>query len=78
MEHVLRVDWEHLMRDKRILDSPYYLRERGHPVVAIWGLGFVEARHDPQMVASIVRHIKSITPGGAYVWGGGQSITLHY
>lgn len=70
IEHVLRVDWEHLMRDKRILESPYYLKERGMPVVAIWGLGFVEARHDPATVARIARNFKSVTPGGAYLWAG--------
>ncbi|KAG8836290.1 hypothetical protein FRC17_007440 [Serendipita sp. 399] len=70
IEHVLRVDWNHLLNDKRILDSPYYLKEKGQPVVAIWGFGFVRNLHDPQTVASIVRHIKSVTPGGAYIWGG--------
>jgi hypothetical protein len=75
VEHVLRVDWDHLVKDKDILDSPYYLKERGQPVVAIWGFGFQEAHHDPNKVASIVRHIKSVTPGGAYVWGGGKSLS---
>ncbi|PVF96245.1 hypothetical protein CPB86DRAFT_670525, partial [Serendipita vermifera] len=70
VEHVLRTDWDHLLKDKEILNSPYYLRERGQPVIAIWGFGFQEAHHDPNMVASIVRHLKSVTPGGAYVWGG--------
>jgi hypothetical protein len=72
IEHVLRVDWDHLVRDKRILDSPYYLKERGMPVIAIWGFGFVEARHDPSIVARIARHLKSVTPGGAYLWAGGE------
>ncbi|KAG8764379.1 hypothetical protein FRC16_008422, partial [Serendipita sp. 398] len=70
IEHILRVDWNHLVNDKRILDSPYYLKEKGQPVVAIWGFGFVKDQHNPQTVASIVRHIKSVTPGGAYIWGG--------
>lgn len=74
------MDWDHLLRDKRILDSPYYLKERGQPVVALWGLGFAEARHNPQTVTSIVRHIKSTLPQGVYVWAGGewQSARFYY
>jgi hypothetical protein len=78
IEHVLRVDWDHLVRDKRILDSPYYLKERGMPVIAIWGFGFVEAHHDPSVVARIARHFKSVTPGGAYLWAGGELYGLFF
>jgi hypothetical protein len=35
---VLEQDWVHLMRDKCILDSPNYLREKGRPVIALWGM----------------------------------------
>ncbi|CCA77856.1 hypothetical protein PIIN_00503 [Serendipita indica DSM 11827] len=70
IEHVLRVDWHHLLSDKRILDSPYYVREKGQPVVAVWGLGFEGARHTPQSAAAIARNFKSSIPGGAYVWAG--------
>ncbi len=73
IEFVLQADWHHLISDKRILDSPYYLRERGQPVVAVWGLGFEGARHTPQTAAAIARNFKSSVPGGAYVWAGGSS-----
>lgn len=33
----IRADWKHLIQDKRILDSPNYLKEKGKPVVAVWG-----------------------------------------
>ncbi|KLO08176.1 hypothetical protein SCHPADRAFT_944668 [Schizopora paradoxa] len=70
IERVIKVDWKHLLCDKRILDSPAYLHEGGKPVVALWGLGFVNRGHDPESVRRIVQYIKSITPGGAYVMAG--------
>lgn len=39
-DKVMRIftrDWLHLIREKRILDSPNYLKERRMPVVALWG-----------------------------------------
>jgi hypothetical protein len=38
IQHVIERDWLHLMRDKGILNSPTYLREKGKPVVGIWGM----------------------------------------
>lgn len=35
---VLAQDWTHLMRNKKILDSPNYLHEKGRPVVGLWGM----------------------------------------
>lgn len=37
IQKVLERDWIHLIRDKGILDSPNYLREKGKPVIALWG-----------------------------------------
>jgi len=38
IQRVLEQDWTHLVRDKCILDSPNYLREKGSPVIALWGM----------------------------------------
>lgn len=38
VQTVLEQDWIHLLREERILDSPSYLREKGKPVVALWGM----------------------------------------
>lgn len=38
---VLEQDWIHLLREECILDSPNYLREKGKPVVTLWGTTFV-------------------------------------
>ncbi len=37
IEKVIKVDWQHLLRDRCILDSPAYLHEDGRPVIALWG-----------------------------------------
>ncbi len=34
---VIEHDWMHLVRVKGVLDSPSYLKEKGKPVVALWG-----------------------------------------
>lgn len=34
---VLERDWVHLMHEKGVLDSPNYLKEKGKPVIALWG-----------------------------------------
>jgi len=38
IQRVLEQDWVHLVREKGILDSPNYLREKGKPVVGLWGM----------------------------------------
>ena len=37
IEEIIKYDWKHLVFDKRVFDSPSYLREKGKPVVALWG-----------------------------------------
>jgi len=37
IQKVLERDWVHLVRTLRVLDSPNYLREKGKPVIALWG-----------------------------------------
>lgn len=70
IERVIKQDWLHLIRDKGILDSPNYLREKGKPVIALWGFGFSDRNHSPAMVRAVTSYIRSVTPGGAYIFGG--------
>ena len=37
IEDIIKFDWKDLVFNKRIFDSPSYLREKGKPVVALWG-----------------------------------------
>ena len=37
IQRVLERDWIHLVHELGVLDSPNYLREKGKPVIALWG-----------------------------------------
>ena len=43
MDEVI-ADWRRLRSDLRITDSAAYLRHRGAPLVAVWGVGFNDSR----------------------------------
>ncbi|KAJ7596528.1 hypothetical protein C8J56DRAFT_917665 [Mycena floridula] len=69
IQAILENDWIHLIR-QGVLDSPSYLREKGRPVIAIWGFGFSNSHHSPQVVSNITKFFRDSTPGGAYIKGG--------
>ncbi|EMD41457.1 hypothetical protein CERSUDRAFT_110033 [Gelatoporia subvermispora B] len=70
IQKIIEFDWPHLVREKGVLDSPNYLHENGKPVVALWGFGFADSRHDPNTVRAITKFIRDNTPGGAYIMAG--------
>ncbi|KAG6817286.1 hypothetical protein H0H87_010628 [Tephrocybe sp. NHM501043] len=70
IQKILERDWVHLIRNQGILDSPNYLREKGKPVVALWGFGFENAGHTPALVRAVTAYIRNVTPGGAYIMAG--------
>ncbi|KAF8878452.1 hypothetical protein BD779DRAFT_1628560, partial [Infundibulicybe gibba] len=70
IQSILERDWVHLIRDKGILDSPNYLKEKGKPVLALWGFGFDNAGHTPALLRSITAYFRSMTPGGIYLMAG--------
>lgn len=37
IQRILESDWVHLVHELRVLDSPNYLKEKGKPVIALWG-----------------------------------------
>ena len=58
IENIIRFDWKHLLFNKRIFDSPSYLREKGKPVVALWGTAVslpVTARRPILIMAVLAR-----------------------
>ncbi|KAJ3522444.1 hypothetical protein NM688_g8872 [Phlebia brevispora] len=70
IQRVLEKDWIHLIREKRVLDSPSYLREKGKPVVTIWGFGMNDNGHSPETIRACTNFIRNNTPGGAYIMAG--------
>ena len=61
------------VNSERILESPLYLRERGRPVVVIWGLGFAERGHDPLAMKRLVCRLRESHEGGLWLMAGTPS-----
>ncbi|QRW05819.1 xylosidase/arabinosidase [Ceratobasidium sp. AG-Ba] len=59
-------DWEFLVNQKHVLDSPAYVREHGKPVIALWGVGFKNASQDPQTILNLIRRLSEAS-GGAFI-----------
>ena len=60
-------DWNHLVRDLKITDSPFYATQNGKPVVCIWGFGFNSRQNLPANSLAIINWLKK---SGYYVIGG--------
>jgi hypothetical protein len=68
----LKADWKHLVNDLKLTGSARYQRHAGHPVVAIWGLGFSDRPGTPQQAQAIIDWMKNgaDNPAPATVLGG--------
>lgn len=64
---IIDQDWQHLIRDLFILDSPAYLRERGSAVICLRGFGFAGGRHSPRVLQDLIQYLRRVTYGGAYI-----------
>ena len=51
-------DWDSLA-DNGTLESPSYLREKGHPIIQIWGLGFAGRPVSPSDLQRTIDHFKN-------------------
>jgi len=60
-------DWNHMVKDLKITDSPYYAMQNGKPVVCIWGFGFNSRQNLPANSLAIINWLKK---NGYYVIGG--------
>ncbi|KAJ7250161.1 hypothetical protein B0H12DRAFT_1121001 [Mycena haematopus] len=62
-DQILRIvtqDFTHLLRDSRIFSSPAYLRERTHPVVALWGFGLSDSPVPPHTACAVFEALRAI------------------
>jgi hypothetical protein len=53
-------DWKHVVDTLRLTESPQYLRHRGKPLLAIWGLGFTDRPGTPGQAAELVGFLRAI------------------
>ena len=60
-------DWNYLANSMQVTASPFYLRHRGKPVVAIWGFGFSGRPDTPQQAQQVINFFRS---AGCTVMGG--------
>lgn len=51
---LLESDWKYMVDVLKVTDSPSYLRHKGKPVLAIWGLGFTEHPGTPAQAMELV------------------------
>ncbi|KAJ7751879.1 hypothetical protein DFH07DRAFT_921881 [Mycena maculata] len=57
---IITADFTHLVHDLRVFDSPAYLRERGAPVVGVWGLGLSDARVGADEARAVLHALRAI------------------
>ncbi|KAJ6509668.1 hypothetical protein DFH09DRAFT_1374678 [Mycena vulgaris] len=69
---ILRIvtqDIAHLVHEERIFDSPAYLRERGRPVVAVWGFGLSDSPVSPHLAREVFAALRAAA-GELYIFAG--------
>jgi len=60
-------DWNFLVNTMQLTQSPFYLRHKGKPVVAIWGFGFSGRPDTPAQAQQVINFFKA---AGCTVMGG--------
>ena len=66
----IRAHWEWVVADLAATSSPRYLRHRGRPVVAIWGLGFTDRSATPAIANALLDYFETDAPAPVTVMGG--------
>ena len=67
VQEIIR-DWKRLVNVQRLTASPSYMRDRGRPIVALWGLGIGNRPASPQQAMTLVNYFKE--EAGSTVLGG--------
>lgn len=59
---VIKADWRYLVDQLKVTSSPRYLRHKGRPVLALWGLGFADRPGTPAQAAELIDWLRSSAP----------------
>lgn len=54
----LKTDWTYLVDQMKVTEHPGYLRHKGKPVLAIWGMGLNDGNHPPATPAAAATLVK--------------------
>lgn len=65
---IVQNDWKHLVEDLKITDSPFYLRQGGKPVLAIWGLGFTDRPGSVAQATELITWLRTGAPAHLRTW----------
>lgn len=63
----LKQDWAYLVDTSKVTASDRYLRHKGKPLLAIWGLGFTDRPATPAQAAEIIAWFESGAPASQQV-----------
>jgi hypothetical protein len=63
----LKKDWSYLVNMSRVTESDRYLRHKGKPLLAIWGVGFTDRSLSAAQSQAIVDYFKTGAPGAEQV-----------
>jgi hypothetical protein len=56
---ILEKDWKYMVDVLKVTESPSYLHHKGKPVLAIWGLGFIEHPGTPEQAMELVNFFEN-------------------
>ncbi|HEY3664549.1 MAG TPA: glycoside hydrolase family 71/99-like protein, partial [Polyangiaceae bacterium] len=65
--NVLKQDWSYLVNTMKVTASDRYLRHKGKPLLAIWGLGFTDRPLNAAQSQAIVDYFKTGAPSAEQV-----------
>jgi hypothetical protein len=65
----MKSDFAHLVQDLGILNHPGYWREKGLPVLEIWGLGFTDRPGTADEALALIRYLKTYKNGLTVIGG---------
>jgi hypothetical protein len=63
----IRRDWRHLTSELKLVESKAYLRDRGKPVLELWGFGVGDRPGAPAQVLALIEDLKNGRDGLAAV-----------
>lgn len=55
----VRADWQFLVNELKLTESPNYLHDKGKPILQLWGFGFKERTDQASAVLALMQELKA-------------------